>query len=470
MPASINIQPQPFVPGNHQKLLIVLQYYNGDKEAAEDLATLIADLERIRNNQADILVFRRHDAAEFDSAVLTRLRDKFSTVHYERSRRQDASGYPFGPNQMWSDLVTMLGQKSGWYNNYYAFLPLESDCVPVRPGWISTLIEDFKIAKAKGYSAIGHVHRDPVEHMNGVAVYDTRIWSIVGGNILNGCNPQVAYDIAFRESLLPLAYDTPHIMMEYQRPTIRAEDLFRPWKKNYEPALFHGVKDDSARTAVRSKYVTFSDEKDASSRTVFTYEHQRPSNPQLALQYSLWSESWKSRGWNPVKLVLRDAASHARYKDVMATLNSMQFEGDKVRAVARVVRWLALDSVGGGLMVDPDTVPNNFNPTQLKAKTAILHPETDFGIFAAYLDKPALETFLTAVETYPADPTVQVRAPEYLFFRIAGLLKKPTLLAQFCGSKNWRDARIISFNQSEMERADVRGSTVQAIEQFLRGM
>ncbi len=230
------------------------------------------------------------------------------------------------------------------------------------------------------------------------------------------------------------------------------------------------LSDDSARTAVRSKYVTFSDEKDASSRTVFTYEHQRPSNPQLALQYSLWSESWKSRGWNPVKLVLRDAASHARYKDVMATLNSMQFEGDKVRAVARVVRWLALDSVGGGLMVDPDTVPNNFNPTQLKAKTAILHPETDFGIFAAYLDKPALETFLTAVETYPADPTVQVRAPEYLFFRIAGLLKKPTLLAQFCGSKNWRDARIVSFNQSEMERADVRGSTVQAIEQFLRGM
>ena len=173
VPASV---PSRALHGNHQKLLVVVQYYDGDKQAAEELSELIADLERIRNNAADIMIFRRYDAGEFSQSVLTKLRDKFNNVYYERSKRKDAKGYPFGPNQMWSDLVTMIGQSPGWYSKYYAFLPLESDCVPMRPGWINELVEEFHVAKSKNFAAVGHIHSNPIEHLNGVAVYDSHLW------------------------------------------------------------------------------------------------------------------------------------------------------------------------------------------------------------------------------------------------------------------------------------------------------
>ena len=73
----------PNIPLAHQKLLIVIQYYDGDKESAEDLASLIADLERIQNKEADILIFRRFDASEFSRSVRSKLEDKFDKVYFD---------------------------------------------------------------------------------------------------------------------------------------------------------------------------------------------------------------------------------------------------------------------------------------------------------------------------------------------------------------------------------------------------
>lgn len=465
VPASV---PSRVLHGNHQKLLIVLQYYEGDKESAEELASLIADLERVRNNLADVMVFRRHDASEFSSGVLTKLRDKFNKVYVETSRRRDAKGYPFGPNQMWSDLVTLMGQSTQWFSNYYAFLPLEADCTPMRPGWIGELVEEFRVAKSKNFAAVGHVHANPIEHLNGVAVYDSMIWKIVGGNRLNGSDPQVAYDIYHRTSLLPLAYDTPLIMMEYQRPTITAEDLFKPWKNGFEPAMFHGVKDGSARAAVRAKHITFSAEKDSSGVTVFTYEHQRPNNPAITAKYQLWTEGWKSRGWNPVKLNLRDAVRNPRYTDIAKNISAMQFLGDKTESIAKLVRWIALDSVGGGLMVDPEVMPGNLNPSQFKWKPSLLNSDDTSGILAACFDRKTLDTFLNAMKKYPVDPEVRLQSPELSVLKASGVFKKATPMVTIYGEENWRSSPMVCFGQAEMQRLKVRGTTLQAMEKFLR--
>lgn len=489
MPAPSQIQPLPsppamartasgtYVPasvpnralfGNHQKLLIVLQYFDGDKEAVEELALLIADLERVRNNQADIMVFRRHDASEFSVGVLEKLRDKFNKVYYERSRRRDAKGYPFGPNQMWADLVTMMGQSPIWYENYYAFLPLESDCVPTRPGWIGELVEEFRVAKTKNFAAVGHIHNDPIEHLNGVAIYDTRLWKIVPGKKLNGANPQVAYDIYHREQILPIAYNTPLIMMEYQRPTITADDLFKPWKNGFEPAMFHGVKDGSARAAVRSKHITFSKERDSSNITVFTYEHQRANNPSITAKYDLWAESWKSRGWNPIKLTQREAIRHPRYKEILENVKNMKFLADPNEMQIRLLRWAALQSMGGGLMVDAEVVPNNFNPNHFDWKPGLLNSDTATGILAACMDKKSLDTFLDAVRKYPVDPETRMLAPELAILKASGLFKKPRNMVSISGEENWRSSRMVCFSQTEMQRVGGRGTTIQLMEKFLR--
>jgi hypothetical protein len=465
VPASM---PSRALHGNHQKLLIVLQYFDGDKEAAEELALLIADLERVRNNQADIMVFRRYDAGEFSVGVLEKLRDKFNKVHYERGRRRDAKGYPFGPNQMWADLVTMIGQMPRWYENYYAFLPLESDCVPMRPGWINELIEEFRVAKTKNFAAVGHIHSNPVEHLNGVAVYDSHLWKIVPGNKLNGADPQVAYDIYHREQILPIAYNTPLVMMQYQRATITAEDLFKPWKDGFEPALFHGVKDGSARAAVRAKHITFSKEKDSSNVTVFTYEHQRVNNPSITAKYDLWSEGWRSRGWNPVKLTQRDAIRHPRYKEVLENVKALKSLGDPAEMVLRLVRWTALDAVGGGLMVDPEVMPNNFNPSHFNWKPAVLSAANSTGILAACMNRESLSVFLNAMQKYPADPENRLAAPELAVLKASGLFKKPNVMVSVSGEENWRSSKMVCFSQAEMQRIGARGTTLQLMEKFLR--
>ena len=465
VPASL---PSRALHGNHQKLLIVLQYYEGDKQAAEELAELIADLERVRNNQADFMVFRRHDATEFSSAVLQKLRDKFNKVYSEPCRRRDAKGYPFGANQMWADLVTLMGQVPQWYNNYYAFLPLESDCVPMRPGWIGELIEEFRVAKTKNFAAVGHIHSNPIEHLNGVAVYDCNLWKIVPGNKLNGADPQVAYDIYHREQILPIAYNTPLIMMQYQRPTITADDLFQPWKNGFEPAMFHGVKDGSARAAVRAKHITFSKERDSSNITVFTYEHQRVNNPSITAKYDLWAEGWRSRGWNPIKLTQRDALRHPRYKEILENIKNMKFLGDPAEMTARLIRWVALDAVSGGLMVDPEVMPNNFNPSHFNWKPALLSSPESMGILAAYMDKEALSKFLNALEKYPVDPENRLLAPELAVLKASGLFKKANTLTSVFGSENWRSGKMVCFGQSEMQRIGSRGTTLQIMEKFLR--
>lgn len=465
VPASL---PSRALHGNHQKLLIVLQYFDGDKQAAEELGELIADLERVRNNQADIMVFRRHDANEFSVAVLQKLRDKFNKVYSETSRRRDAKGYPFGPNQMWSDIVTLMGQVPQWYNNYYAFLPLESDCVPTRPGWINELVEEFRVAKAKNFAAVGHIHTNPVEHLNGVAVYDTQLWKIVPGNKLNGSDPQVAYDIYHRAHLLPIAYNTPLIMMEYQRPTITAEDLFKPWKNGFEPAMFHGVKDGSARTAVRARHITFSKERDSSNVTVFTYEHQRANNPSISTKYDLWAEGWRSRGWNPVKLTQRDAIRHPLYKDIIENLKNLKCLGDQAEMISRFARWAALGSMGGGLLVDPEVMPNNFNPSSFNWKPALLSSSSAVGILAACMNRETCDAFLAAMKKYPVETDVRLLAPELAILKASGLLKKPTVMVSISGEKDWRSAKMICFSQSEMQRVGARGTTLQLMEKFLR--
>lgn len=461
-------RPSRVQHGNHQKLLIVIQYYDGDKSAAEDLGALIAGLERVRNHTADIMIFRRFDALDYSNEIIARLRDKFDKVFVETSRRRDAKGYPFGPNQMWADIVGMVSQMPQWRDNYFAFLPLESDCVPVHPNWINELSEEFRFSKAKNYSAIGHIHETPVKHMNGVGVYDSLIWSIVGGNKLNGANPQVAYDIYHSKDILPLAYDTPLIMMQYQRPTITPSDLFKKWKNGVEPALFHGVKDGSARAAVRAKYITFSDELDMSKRTVFTYQHERVYNPSVNALYEMWADGWKSRGWNPVKLSLRDAARETRYSEVMKNVDRMKFFGSTTDEVARLIRWVALEAVGGGLMVDPDVLPTNFNPVDFKRTPALLNDESNFGIIAAYFDMKSLGVFLDAVTKYPVDDEARLAHADFLILKKSGALKKTTVKVAISGSKEWRSSPMVSFNQFEMQRLGIGGMAPRAMEKFLR--
>lgn len=451
---------------SEKKLLIVIQYYEGDQEESEQLGALIADLERIRNRDADILIYRRHDAPEFSRSVRSKLEEKFDKVFFETCRRKDAKGYPFAANQMWHDLVTLVAQYNPWRTNYYAFLPLEADCVPVRPGWIRELIAEFKHAKAEGFAATGFIHNDPTPHMNGVAVYDINIWGIVGGGILNGGNAQVAYDIYHGRNLLPVSMNTPLIMFQYRRPTISADDLFRPWRDGVEPALFHGVKDASAREAVRAKWITFSKEKDISRKTVFTFCAQQDK-----MKEKLWLDGWRSRGWNPVVLSPRDAVRNPRYAAVSKRVSSLPIAANIEEIHNRILRWLALDSMGAGLMVDMDVLPARFTPSELPENSTILGADSH-TIIAAYFDRKTLGEYLDRLANYQVAPHDLLDGVPHV--TDLGILRNSEVkYAEFPAVRSyqetgWSESPMVEFKQARLIQCGARGTPTQLMGVFLQ--
>lgn len=443
-------------PQQPQKFLIVLQYYDGDVETVEEIANIMADMERVRNKDADILLFGRFDARPFPAHTKDKLRTKFDQVHELKCRSRDGTTYPFASNCMFYDLVALLGQYPQWNQPYYAFINWEADCVPVHPGWVSQLIHEFKIAQVHGKHCIGHVdlgHLTP--HMNGLGVYAIDIVAKVPGGKLGGGPLNVAYDMYHGSRLLPVAYDTPLIAFEYRRPTITAADLFRPHKGGIEPAIHHGVKDSSAREAVKARHITFSEKKDLSRTTVFTYYTTTTDvgHGQSNEVLELWKQGWQSRGWNPVVLRLMEAARHPKFAALKAALATLPYVGNKDEQAGLFYRWLALDTMGGGLLVGIDQLPNAFTPE--KAMTRAVDKETLGKLIAAFIGYTVKPEDVLNGAAHVTDLSVSGVAVPAVDF----------------GASGYREAEIVTFSDKAIIASSQRGRRKSEVMQdYLRGM
>lgn len=357
VPAQASFSTRANVP---KKFLLVMQYWDGDKADTEDLLSLIADLERIRNTSVDVMLFRRYDATELSRTVVQKLEAKFGKVMQVKCRRT-AKGYPYGANAMFYDLASLVAQFAPYNVEYSAFINLESDCCPTQPGWIGRIWQEWRDANSQGLACIGHIQEKPIRHMNGVGVYAIDMWKRVPAGKLNGGAPHIAYDIDHANDVLPIARDTELIRLNFQCPTITADALF-----SSGALLYHGVKDASARSAVRAKHVSHSDATEYESKTVFTFFNQITDNvlEQKAI-LSLWEQGWRSQGWNPVVLSMRNAVSHGMYNEVNANIERLPSAKNKQAMRNRWMRWLALDTVGGGLLSEYDVIPADFTPHKL---------------------------------------------------------------------------------------------------------
>lgn len=456
-----------------KKFLLVIQYWAGDQEHAEEVAELICDLERVRNRDVDVLIFARHDAPAFSQTARDRLGQKFGKVMFERCRRRDATGYPFGSNSMFYDMVCLFSQYPQWANDYFAFIPLEADCCPMHPGWIGELIRAYQDAEAIGKSCTGFLDPNPVEHINGVAVYAIDIWKRVGTHKLSGGNPRVAYDIHQAKNILPHATTTPFIMFEYRKPTITADELFSP-SMPIEPALFHGVKDSSAREAVRARYITMSERRDVSAKTVFTFSNPTPNTnraEETAL-LQMWADGWKSRGWNPVVLTRRDAARHSRFAEMIAAFEKLPTIGERDAALNRLIRWLALDLVGGGFMVEKDVVPNLFTPDAIARRdVGLVISQDNDGISGAVFDRQNVQKFIEAIIRYDVKPedsaNGQPNITDMTVWRAHSPEGTMPIIVAF-GDPGATDAKLLRFSVDAMSRNAKGEKPVVAMERFLR--
>lgn len=461
-----------------RKFLLVVQYWNGDKDAAEELCSLIADLERVRNRDADILLFGRSDATEPSHDIMTKLRAKFDKVHFLRCRRaapNSGNAHPYAPNQLFYDMVALFSQVQPWPDDYFAFVNLETDCVPTRPGWINELIEGWRQADAHGKACIGHIHDEVKLHMNGVGVYAIDMWARVGSNKLGGGSPQVPYDIRHAASILPLAVDSPLFHFEYRRPTISAEELFRERKGGLVPAIWHGVKDGTARAAVKARHITFTEQREVSRQTVFTfYEPSDYTNEaECAALLDVWREGWKSRGWNPVVLSMRDAAKSGRFQGVGEAITHHPRIGPASAQVNRFMRWVALARMGGGLMVDYDLIPGGFTPHDLPNESLIIFDGRTGALCGLRLDRDASHKLLDAIENYRATETDVVDGrpcvtDATIVKTLFGSNVDKIAASSFGDGNAWKDGALVHFPQSALNEHKPGSRKSEVVDSYLR--
>ena len=425
--------------GNRQvqkakKFLICLLYHNGDVDMAEQVASLITDIERVRVRDVDFLLVKRHDAREISTSVRAKLDSKFDQVRTHICRQRDGRGWPFGCNSMAYDLFALLGGDPAFRSDYYAFVLLEPDCVPTRPGWIGELIHEWKHADAEGFGAIGFIHNKPKRHLNGVAVYASDFARRVGGEKMRGGSAQIPWDVRHAESVLPLAKPSALIDFKWRRDTITPEELFATGA-----ALYHGVKDRSALIAVRDRHINMKlpalvvpsalhdvlaaaihpdkfappvetpppPVETAKSTNVYTYFHKLTGTTiENQTILDLWRKGWATRGWNPIILTFADAVKNPKFPDFEEALAKLPCATDRKRWVHQFYRWLALDSKGGGLMVDYDVLPGDFTPTSIAENgVRVFRDHEASEMFGAYQNKGAIETWIKHILIYDAQPS-----------------------------------------------------------------
>lgn len=441
-----------------RKFLIVLNYWNGDREMVINLANLIADLEPKFNDKVDIMFYRRWDANVVPTFVCDKLKVKFEEVHQLACRRRNAVGYPYGANEMFYDLLETMGNRD-WQIKYYAFLNMEPDCCPLNPDWIKGLLKAYDEAYNEQKSATGHIHVDNnFTHLNGASIYATDFWHKAGGMNIIGGPISTAYDVYHRQRIMPLSRDTNAMLLDFNRKTISEEDLQDLKKNGDSPVYLHGVKDMSAIMAVRSKYLNSvtSGGSIPKIRTVCTYYDPCPevNQEEEKITLSMWKLAWKNAGFNPVVLEEWDASKHDLYQTLKEKIRGLKCDGPKRVAFAKLYRWLAFSHEGSGLFTEYDVLPNSFMaPEDIPAPDGFIMLEKN-KLSAVSSDRRAAKLFVQEILNFNYEESGKVPSDIEILNRCNDpFWVKHNEVVKGWNSNRWSEAKLVHFSTGDCKSA-----------------
>lgn len=234
-----------------RKILIVLQFCPHDKQQAVELAKLIADLQVGHSDQADFLLASRYDTSA-DGPTVSHLSRKFDT--YTHVCRRQASGWPYGPNELWFDTMSYIYEMRtvSKLPDYKAVLCVEPDSCPLRVDWVDALRAAWDSA---GKNIVGCLCPYPRPHINGNAMFSGEMEFLQWVRDLVGCSPHAGWDVLLASKFEKKGWaDTPLIFNMYKTPTIdpATMDFFL----DAELAILHGVKDLSAIRYARRRLLS----------------------------------------------------------------------------------------------------------------------------------------------------------------------------------------------------------------------
>lgn len=232
-------------------LVFCLQMCPYDALAAVELCALIADLQGGTRQDLEFwVVYRRDTPKEYIHWANDHLSRVFRRVFFFEAPNF-ADGFPMGCNLLWNSTMLIAGSaRVAGLNQATGILTFEPDCVPVTRNWMDALCDEWE---ADDSPVVGNfVGEPPNQHVNGNAMFDVNLMRQYPE--LGSYGGEQAWDTCHGRLLTRIGRDTNLITQKYQARTITREELFSIRKNGMQPALFHGVKDGSARAAVRAEF------------------------------------------------------------------------------------------------------------------------------------------------------------------------------------------------------------------------
>lgn len=242
------------------RILLALQFWEGDSVHAIDLAELIVSMESKFRTDCEFALAPRFDVPpEITNQIAIILAERFTVHVIPQVDWKHGKGWPEGCNDLWQSLMIQIPVmiKSGKINPS-AVLTFEADCVPLRLDWIECLSREWDRVSATGKTCFGTVHgTGDGEHINGNAVFHPLI-AIENKRLQDSAG---SWDYTHRKAFMALGCDSDYIVQRYaDRSDIPFAELAAIRKNGKIPAMIHGIKSDVARRYVRDaiKKGTFS--------------------------------------------------------------------------------------------------------------------------------------------------------------------------------------------------------------------
>lgn len=237
---------------DNRKILLALQFWEGDRAQAMKVARLIADLETHHSNRADFLLVSRFDCTH-DMDAISYVSRKFN-VRTHISRRR-ATGWPFGPNELWFETMQYVYEhtvEEKRMPDYKAVLTFEADAAPLCPNWIPMLADAWD--ETRPANVVGALLQHPGPHVNGNALFscDTGFmhWLV---RQVSGCTPHGGWDYILAPRFKEWGWKNCNAIRSWwQTPTLTREAFEQLYSQGV--CFLHGVKDDSVLRMVRDKY------------------------------------------------------------------------------------------------------------------------------------------------------------------------------------------------------------------------
>lgn len=235
-----------------RKLILALQFWEGDRDRAMHLARLIADIEPGKNPRVDFAFVARFDTAPTPEAI-QQVSRKFDVWTITGTRH--GTGWPHGCNEMALDLFQQAGYRSKpgrpWANHKGIYL-IESDVMPMCKDWLQRISDEWDVAQESGKFLMGawSAFHSATGHINGNLIARLDIALKIKG--LESCPPKAGWDAYFAPKFYPHWHKSILQQNHYDyRANIPPEILFSCVDGVTPPAVVHGVKDFSAERQVR---------------------------------------------------------------------------------------------------------------------------------------------------------------------------------------------------------------------------